>query len=84
LTTLVLLALAALGGLWFPVQLMPAVMKTIALVLPSYWLAELGRFPFLRAADFPWAGVGVLLAWSAGLALLGVLGYRRAAATSKR
>ena len=84
LTTLVLLVLAALGGLWFPVQLMPAAMRTVALGLPSYWLAELGRFPFLPAADFPWAGVGVLLAWSAGLGVAGVLGYRRATATSKR
>lgn len=84
LTTLVLLALAALGGLWFPVQLMPAAMKAIASALPSYWLAELGRYPFLPDAPFPWAGVGVLLAWSAGLAALGVLGYRRATANSKR
>jgi ABC-2 type transport system permease protein len=84
LTTLVLLILAALGGLWFPVQLMPAAMKALASVLPSYWLAELGRYPFLPDAPFPWTGVWVLLAWFAGLTVLGVLGYRRAAATSKR
>lgn len=84
LTTLLLLALAALGGLWFPVELMPGTMKSIAMTLPSYWLAELGHYPFTPDAVFPWTGVGVLLAWSAGLTLLGVLGYRRATATSKR
>jgi ABC-2 type transport system permease protein len=84
LTTLALLGMSLLGGLWFPVQIMPAAMQAIARVLPSYWLAELGRYPFLPGASFPWTGVAVLLAWSAGLTVLGALGYRRAAANSKR
>jgi ABC-2 type transport system permease protein len=83
-TTLVLLVLAMLGGLWFPAQLMPPAMQTVAHILPSFWLAEFGRFPILPSAAFPWTGVLVLLAWSAGLTMLGVLGYRRAVATSKR
>lgn len=84
-TTLTLLVLAMLGGLWFPEQMMPSLMRTIAHWLPSYWLAELGRYPFLpAAAGFPWAGVWVLLAWSVGLTVLGALGYRRATADSKR
>ena len=77
-TTLVLLMLSALGGLWFPVQIMPDVMQTIAKTLPSYWLAELGRWPFLPGTGFPWAGIAVLLGWSIGLTVLGALGYRRA------
>ena len=84
LTTMTLLVLSLLGGLWFPVEIMPAVMKSVAHTLPSYWLAELGRYPFLPGEAFPWTGVWVLLAWSAGLTVLGALGYRRAAATSKR
>lgn len=83
-TTLLLLMLSLLGGLWFPVEMMPSVMKHIASALPSYWLAQLGRYPFLDGAAFPWAGVGVLLAWTVGLSVLGALGYRRAAADSKR
>ena len=82
-TTVVLLLLAMLGGLWFPAQMMPPVMQAIAATLPSYWLAELGRYPLL-GGDFPWTGVVVLVAWSAVLTGLGVLGYRRAVATSKR
>jgi ABC-2 type transport system permease protein len=35
--------LAALGGLWFPVDLFPSGLATVAHTLPSYWYAELGR-----------------------------------------
>lgn len=84
LTTLTLLVLAMLGGLWFPVQAMPAAMQTVAHALPSFWLAELGRYPFLPGAVFPWTGVAVLLAWSVVGSALGALGYRRAAVNSKR
>lgn len=83
LTTLLMLVLAMLGGLWFPTQLMPPALQTVAAALPSYWLAELGRYPILGAA-FPWTGIGVLVLWSLALTLLGVLGYGRAVATSKR
>lgn len=80
LTTLLLLLLSMLGGLWFPVEIMPNLMKSIAYVLPSYWLAQLGRFPFLPGASFPWTGLAVLLAWSVGLTVVGALGYRPASA----
>ena len=82
-TTLVLLVMAMLGGLWFPAQLMPPVMQSIAHALPSYWLAEFGRYPLL-GESFPWTGVLVLGVWFVILTGLGVLGYRRAVATSKR
>jgi ABC-2 type transport system permease protein len=83
-TTLVLLLLAMLGGLWVPVEAMPSAAQALAHALPSYWLAELGRWPMLPDTAFPWPGVGVLLAWSIGLTVLGAVGFRRAAATSKR
>lgn len=83
-TTLLLLVLSLLGGLWIPVEIMPAAMRQIAKVLPSYWLGEIGRWPFLSGAAFPWRGVEVLLAWSVALSVVGALGYRRAAAQSKR
>jgi ABC-2 type transport system permease protein len=35
--------LAALGGLWFPVEVFPAGMVQLAHAMPSYWYAELGR-----------------------------------------
>ena len=83
-TTLVMLLLAMLGGLWLPVDLMPRFAQLLAQAMPSYWLAELGRWPMLPDEAFPWFGVLVLLAWSIGLTVLGALGFRRAAASSKR
>lgn len=83
-TTMLLLALSLLGGLWFPVDAMPSAMGAAALALPTYWLGEFGRFPFLAGAVFPWAGIWVMLAWSVLLTILGALGYRRAAITSRR
>jgi ABC-2 type transport system permease protein len=83
LTTLVLLVMSLLGGLWFPAQLMPSGMRQVAELMPSYWLAALGRYPF-ESGGFPWQGVGVLAAWTVVLTVLGALGYRRAAANSKR
>jgi ABC-2 type transport system permease protein len=35
--------LAALGGLWIPVEVFPPAMATIAHGMPSYWYAEVGR-----------------------------------------
>ncbi|MBB3675887.1 ABC transporter permease [Modestobacter versicolor] len=35
--------LAALGGLWIPVELFPSGMVALAHAMPSYWYAELGR-----------------------------------------
>jgi ABC-2 type transport system permease protein len=35
--------LAALGGLWVPVEIFPRSLQAVAHVLPSYWLAEVGR-----------------------------------------
>ncbi|HEY5979484.1 MAG TPA: ABC transporter permease [Microlunatus sp.] len=83
-TTLVLLLLAMLGGLWLPIEMMPPLAQTLAQILPSYWLAEFGRWPMLPDTPFPWTGVLVLLAWTIGLTVLGALGFRRATASSKR
>ncbi|HEY5787872.1 MAG TPA: ABC transporter permease [Microlunatus sp.] len=83
-TTLILLLLAMLGGLWLPTEMMPPVAQALAQALPSYWLAELGRWPMLPDSAFPWTGVLVLLAWVIGLTVLGGLGFRRATASSKR
>ncbi len=38
---LAFLGLAVLGGLWFPINLFPAVLQTLAMGLPSFHLAEL-------------------------------------------
>ncbi|MPQ97490.1 ABC transporter permease [Modestobacter sp. I12A-02628] len=69
--------LAALGGLWFPAELFPPVLRSVAHLLPSYWYGELGRG---AAADgVPGAGAVLLLAAAAVLfaALAGLVSRRR-------
>ncbi|MBP2703589.1 ABC transporter permease [Microbispora sp. RL4-1S] len=69
--------LALLGGLWFPVEIMPSAMRSIAQVLPSYDYANVGWR--IVAGQAPRAGeVAGLLAWTAGLGALALIAYRRA------
>jgi ABC-2 type transport system permease protein len=76
LTMILYLVLAALGGLWMPVQILPEPMQTIAKTLPSYHLAQLGWYVARGVA--PAIGDGlVLLAWFAGAALLAIAVSRR-------
>lgn len=82
-TTLSMMALAMLGGLWVPLQLMPDVLQAIGRLLPSYWASQIGAWPLI-GGDFPWLGVVVLVAWLTVLAAVGALGYRRAVRTSRR
>jgi ABC-2 type transport system permease protein len=81
LTMLVYMALAILGGLWFPVSQFPAVLQRVATALPSYWTAEIARAP-LAGQTIPLDGVLVLAAWAAGLGLVAMAGYRRGGRTA--
>lgn len=82
-TTLVMLALSMIGGLWFPLDMMPTLMQSIGKLLPSYWAGQIGTWPLVEGA-FPWQGVVVIGAWTLALVALGALGYRRAVRTSRR
>ncbi|GII65945.1 ABC transporter [Sphaerisporangium krabiense] len=71
--------LALLGGLWFPVDMLPDALGAVARALPSYDYADIGRQ--IVAGGAPHArAVGGILAWSAALCALAVLAYRRATA----
>ncbi|SCX49209.1 ABC-2 type transport system permease protein [Klenkia marina] len=70
---IVSVVLAALGGLWIPVEVFPAGFRTVAQATPSYWYAELGRgvvgdggtvLPVLALAGF--AAVFALAALAVG------------------
>ncbi len=82
-TTILLLALAALGGLWIPVDMMPGGMSTLAQALPSYWIGEFGRWQLLGSA-FPVKGLAIMAGWVLVLTGLAIVGYRRAVGESKR
>jgi ABC-2 type transport system permease protein len=61
--------LAALGGLWVPVEIFPSGMRTLAHGMPSYWYAQLGRD--VVSAETPTAlGVLALAGFTAGFAAL--------------
>ena len=51
-TTAVMLALSMLGGLWFPLDMMPDAMAAVGRCLPSYWVGRLAVWP-LTGGDFP-------------------------------
>ncbi|MEW9531146.1 ABC transporter permease [Microbispora sp. NPDC049125] len=71
--------LALLGGLWFPVSIMPATMKSIAQATPSYDYASIGwEIVAGRAPHTP--DVAGIAGWGVVLAVLALLAYRRATA----
>ncbi|GAB2541216.1 ABC transporter permease [Brachybacterium huguangmaarense] len=82
-STLVLMVLSLVGGLWFPYDMFPAWLKTVAEVTPTYGIGRLGQWATL-GADFPTQGAIVLGAWAVGLAVLAAGLFRRAARSSRR
>ena len=68
--------LAALGGLWWPVEILPAGLVDLAHATPSYWYAQLGRD--VVAGGTPSAGgVLVLAGFTVVFAVLTVVVARR-------
>jgi ABC-2 type transport system permease protein len=71
ITMIAYLVLAVLGGLWMPTKILPGPMQTVAHVLPSNRLAELGWK--VAAGDAPpLAAIAILAAWGVGLAVVAV------------
>jgi ABC-2 type transport system permease protein len=61
IANIVFLALAVLGGLWMPIAVLPETMQTIALVLPTYHLAEMALMATgQREATSLWLNAGPL------------------------
>jgi ABC-2 type transport system permease protein len=78
--TLSFFGLAILGGLFAPVESFPSAVATIAHVLPSYHLAEIGRH--IVAGGLPdIADVGVLAAYTAAFG--GIAAWRYAVAEGR-
>jgi ABC-2 type transport system permease protein len=68
--------LAALGGLWVPVEVFPDSMRKVAHVMPSYWYAQVGRD--VAAGGVPSGqAVLVLAGFTAVFAVLAVAVARR-------
>ena len=63
--------LAALGGLFAPVEVFPDSLRTLAHAMPSYWYAQLGR-DVVSGAGPSGAGVLVLAGFTAVFGVLAV------------
>jgi ABC-2 type transport system permease protein len=70
------MAVSAMGGLWVPPAVLPESFRRVAGTLPSNRLADLG-WQIADGHPLRWSSVAVLAAWTAGLALLATLAYRR-------
>jgi ABC-2 type transport system permease protein len=70
------LFLAALGGLWMPVSILPATLRHIAVVLPSNRFAELGWRIAVGHSPTP-LDVAVLVGWLVVFTAFAALLYRR-------
>ncbi len=75
-TMIVYLGLALLGGMWFPYQVMPHAMQTIARVLPSYHFADLG-WNAVAGRWVGWGNIQVLAAYTIVFGGLAMRRYRR-------
>jgi ABC-2 type transport system permease protein len=72
---LLYIGLAALGGLWVPVEVMPHVMRTIAGFTPTYWAGQVARSPLFHGHLDPKALL-VLLGWTVALGLVALRRFR--------
>jgi ABC-2 type transport system permease protein len=80
LSGLLYMLLAAFGGLWVPVEVMPHIMRLIANYTPAYWAGQVARGPLFHGG-LNLHAVLVLLAWAAGL---GFVALRRFQADTAR
>lgn len=83
-STLLLLVLSMLGGLWVPIDFFPRWMVTLAKCLPTYWINTYGRWTLDTSAAFRPIGILVICGWAAVFMVAGSLFYTRAARNSSR
>jgi ABC-2 type transport system permease protein len=73
---LVLGILGVIGGLFFPVDLLPSAMQTIAPYMPTYGVAAIARFPLVGGAFDPTWLVS-MIGWTLVFAVGAMLLFRR-------
>lgn len=76
ITSLVVVMLSFLGGLFYPINSMPDVLQTVARFTPVYDISQLARAPITGdGLDLLW--VWGALAWFAALLLITIWAFRR-------
>ncbi|MGL4830984.1 MAG: ABC transporter permease, partial [Propionibacteriaceae bacterium] len=83
-TTLILVVLSMLGGLWVPLTFFPRWVQNVGKLLPSYWVGELGRYPLLPDQSFPWVGFAVIIGWAGACIGAAACAYGHAVRASHR
>jgi ABC-2 type transport system permease protein len=74
-TSVVMLVLGMIGGLWIPSNIVPAGFQSVMRIFPTYWLGQIGDAALEHSSAIGTA-VLVLAVWSAVLALVGARRYR--------
>ena len=72
------MVLAALGGLWMPISILPSGLQTIGKLLPSYRAADIG-WRVLAGKSIDVSSVLILVAWTVVCALLALFFSARTA-----
>jgi ABC-2 type transport system permease protein len=76
ITGVLMLVLAMFGGLWVPLDVLPSFFGTIAKILPTYWMNQVGSSA-IGSQEHLLTAVLVLAGWTVVLAALVVRRYRR-------
>ncbi len=75
---MIYLPMAALSGLWFPIQILPEAVQSIAVFLPPYHLSQLGFHVIgMDVGTSPVVHMLALLGYAIVFLALAVAGYRR-------
>ena len=76
ITSLIIVLLAFLGGLFYPLSSMPELLQTVAKFTPVYGISQLARAPLTGDAFDPWTLINALV-WLAIFVLGTVWAFRR-------
>ncbi|TCO50872.1 ABC transporter permease [Actinocrispum wychmicini] len=77
ITGVLMLVLAMFGGLWVPLDALPSVFGTIARILPTYWMNQIGSTAIGSSREHLSTAVLVLLGWTVVFGVLVVRRYRQ-------
>ena len=75
---LIYLPMSAMSGLWFPIQILPEAVQSIAVFLPPYHLSQLGFHVIgMDVGGSPLVHMLALLGYTIVFLILAVVGYHR-------
>jgi ABC-2 type transport system permease protein len=76
LVQIVVMGGAALGGLWFPIDILPPTVQKISMIVPQYWIQKSYVSIFARGANLGDIGLNLLVLLIMGI-IFSILAYLR-------